>query len=114
MNESPATVSEGHVSWHGTNRSRTKNQIEKSRRNKNMKLCKPMNMAMKVAEEHCDSSDLMLKINKKQEIITNPSYLIMHALEANFSIMMHICTHDTEMWNGCVRRKHAVRLILVK
>ena len=57
-------------------------------------------MAMKVHEDKCDGSDLMLKINKKQESIPNPFYAMMHALEEGLSIMMYRCTYDTEMWNG--------------
>ena len=63
-----------------------------------------MKMVMKVHEEKCAGSDLMLNVNKKQESIPNPSYSIMYALEEGFSIMMHSCTHDTEMWNSYVHK----------
>ena len=62
-----------------------------------MKIYKPMKMAMKVHVEKCDCSDLMLKINNKQESIPNPSFSMMHALEEGFNIRMYSCTHDTEI-----------------
>ena len=39
---------------------------------------------------------------------------MMHALEDGFISMMYSCTYDTNMFNGCVHRKHADRLILNK
>ena len=39
---------------------------------------------------------------------------MMHALEDGFSIVMYSGTHDTNMFNGCVHRNNAVRLILNK
>ena len=56
----------------------------------------------------------MCNINKKQEIIPNPSYSMMQALEDGFSIMMYSGSHDTIMSNGCAHKKHAVSLILNK
>ena len=71
-----------------------------------------MKQAIKVHEEKCDKSDLMCNINNKQESIPNHLYSMMHVLEDGFSIMMYGGTHDTNMFNGCVHRKHAVRLVL--
>ena len=48
-----------------------------------------MKAAMKVHEEKCDGSSLMIDINKKQESIPNPSYSMTQALEEFFSIIMH-------------------------
>ena len=79
-----------------------------------MKLCKPMKMSMKVHKDKCDGSGLMLNINKKKESIPNHSCSTMNALKDDFNIIMYSCTHDTEMWNGCIHRKHVVRLILAK
>ena len=94
---------------------KTEKDIRKrARQNKNIRKIKPMKQAMKVYEEKCDKSDLMCTNNKKQESIPNPSYSMMHALKDGFSIMMYSSTHDTQMSNGCVHRKHAVRLILNK
>ena len=39
---------------------------------------------------------------------------MMHALEVVLSIMIYRCIHDTGIWNGCVYRKHIVRLISAK
>ena len=39
---------------------------------------------------------------------------MMHVLEDGFIIMVYSGTHDTNMINGCVHRKHVVRLILNK
>ena len=39
---------------------------------------------------------------------------MMYALEECCIIMTYICTHDTEMWNGCIHKKYDVRLILAK
>ena len=64
-----------------------------------------MKAVMKVHEENGDGNDLMLKINKKQESIPNPYYLMIHILEEGFSIIIYSCTYDTEMWNGCVHMK---------
>ena len=64
-----------------------------------MKLCKPMKTVMKVHEVKCDGSDFMIKINKKQESIPNPSYSMMYALKESFSIKIYSCTHDTKMRN---------------
>ena len=63
-----------------------------------------MKDAMKFHKEKCDCSGLMLNIHKKQEIIPNPSYSMMHALGEGFNIIIHSCTHDTEMWDCCVNR----------
>ena len=79
-----------------------------------MSLMWLMKDGIKVHKEKVDGSGLIIKINKKQEIIPNPSYLMMCVLEEGFSIIIYICTYDTEMWNGCVHMKHAVRLILEK
>ena len=79
-----------------------------------MRLVRPMKDVMQVHKEKCDGSGLMVNINKKQEIIPNRSYSMIHALEENFAIMIYSCTHDTKMWNGCVRKKHTVMLILGK
>ena len=79
-----------------------------------MQIMPPMKSAMKVYKEKCEYSELMLKINKKQEIAPSISYSMMHALEEDFIIMMYSCTHCTIMWNCCIHRKHAVRLILSK
>ena len=73
-----------------------------------------MKLAMRVYEDKCDSSGLMLNANNKKDSILNPSYSMMHALEDGFSIMMYSCTHVTKMCNGCVQRKNALRLILNK
>ena len=115
MNMLAETIFDGYASRHGPRRQIKKYQTErKSRKNKNMRVIRLMKAVMKVHEENCDSNDLMLKINKKQESIPNPSYLMMCVLEEGFSIIIYICTYDTEMWNGCVHMKHAVRLILEK
>ena len=77
LNVLPETVSEGHVSWHEPCMPRTQKEMRrKSKRNKNMKLSKPMKLFMRVHEEKCDSSGVMLNINKKQESIPNPSYSV--------------------------------------
>ena len=81
---------------------------------KNMRTIRSMKQAMKFCEEKFARSDLICNINKKQKIIPNPSYSMMHALEDGFSIMMYSGIHDTIMLNGCVHRNHAVRLILKK
>ena len=73
-----------------------------------------MKMAMKVREDKCHGSGLMLNMNKKQKSIPNISYSMMYVLEYGFSIMMYSFTHVTEMWYGCVHRKFVVRLILAK
>ena len=73
-----------------------------------------MKAAMKVYEDKCNGSGLVLNINKKQESIPNSSYSMMYALEEVLSVMMYSCTHETTMWNGCVHKKYAVRLILAK
>ena len=53
------------------------------------------------------------KKNKKKSM-PNSSYLMMHALEEGFIIMLYSCRYDTIVWNDCVHRKHAVKLILTK
>ena len=63
---------------------------------------KPIKMVMKVHELKCDGSGLIFNINKKQEIIPNSSYSIMHTLEEGFSIMIYSCTYHTKMCDGCV------------
>ena len=82
MNVLPATVSDGHASRHVPRIPRTKYQNKsKARRNKNMRVMRPMTAAMKIHEELFDGSSLMLDINKKQESIPKLSYSMMHALE---------------------------------
>ena len=73
-----------------------------------------MKQAMAFHGVKCEKSDLMCDKNKKKEGIPTPSYSMMHALEDGFSIVMYSGTHDTNMYNGCVHRNHAVRLILKK
>ena len=73
-----------------------------------------MKMAMKVREDKCHGSGLMLNMNKKQKSIPNISYSMMYVLEDGFSIMMYSGTRDTKMFNGCVHKNHAVSLILNK
>ena len=79
-----------------------------------MRLMRLMKAAMKVHDLKCDGSGLILDSNKKKESIPNPSCLMMHALEERFQIINYICTHNTGMWYGCVHRKSAVSLILMK
>ena len=79
-----------------------------------MRLSKSIKQAMKVHEEKYDKSDLMCNINKNKKSIPNPSYSMMHALGDSFRIMMYSGTYDTNIFNGCVHRKHAARLILNK
>ena len=70
-----------------------------------------MKQSMAIHVVKCDKSDFMCNKNKKQEVIPTPSYLMMHALEDGFSIVMYSDTHDNNMFNGCVHRNHAVKLI---
>ena len=73
-----------------------------------------MKQAMTFHGAKCDKSNLMCDKNKKKEGIPTPSYSMMHALEYGFSIVMYSGTHDTNMFNDCVHRNHAVRLVLKK
>ena len=107
-------VPDGHATRHTSRRPRTEKESKKKKRNKNQRDRRPMKQVMAVHGAKCDKSDLMCDNNKKQECIPNPSYSMMHALENVFSIVMYIGTHDTNMFNGCVHRNHAVRLILKK
>ena len=75
---------------------------------------KSMKMPMKVYDLKCNGNGLISNMNKKQEIIPILSYSIMHALKEAFSIMRYSCTHDTDMWDGYVHMKYAIRLISPK
>ena len=73
-----------------------------------------MKQEMAVRGAKCEKSDLMCDKNKKQEGIPTPSYSMIHALEDGFSIVINSDIHDINMFNSCVHRNDAIRLILKK
>ena len=73
-----------------------------------------MKQVMAVHGAKCDKSDLMCDKNKKNRVYRLLPFSIIPALEDGFSIVMYSGIHDTNMYNSCVHRNHAVRLILNK